>query len=334
MSETKAKEATTLQKKKNTVNKGKLKKTIKNVLCRPDPVFWPELTEDEGRRLESALKKHKIVVPEFKKPHWKDLKLIPKEKRPKPPKLKKIDGLLLGIRECSDAVQNGECSAIIIEAKVNPRMIVEPIIEMCTTKDVPLLCLNELRKITAANFGVPASCLGIKNNSLLDVRKEILEIAENHKRPEQTNQLKKTNDSIVEKMDIENIETKEEREGSGVTTFQFLYRTSKKNRLFVPNASENLPKPTKQFIGQNFIEFSDKPDLKNSKAFMRIIRFSEAYDRNHRICTKYKCLFISDTCTAALASTGARGGCGVFHQHLFPTADAGVCPGEIYHRQS
>lgn len=35
-----AKLATTLQKKKNTISKGKLKKTIKNVLCRPDPVFW------------------------------------------------------------------------------------------------------------------------------------------------------------------------------------------------------------------------------------------------------------------------------------------------------
>lgn len=32
-------EAATLQTKK-TVNKGKIKKTLKNVLFRPDPVFW------------------------------------------------------------------------------------------------------------------------------------------------------------------------------------------------------------------------------------------------------------------------------------------------------
>lgn len=36
-------EATKLKKKKNTINKGKLKKTIKNVICRPDPVSWYEL---------------------------------------------------------------------------------------------------------------------------------------------------------------------------------------------------------------------------------------------------------------------------------------------------
>ncbi|KAJ8712424.1 hypothetical protein PYW07_005266 [Mythimna separata] len=283
MNETKAKEATTLQKKKNSISKGKLKKTIKNVLCRPDPVFWPEVTEDEGQRLESALKKHKIAVPEFKKPHWKELKLIPKEKRPKPPKLKKVEGLLLGIRECTDAVQTGECSAIIIEAKVNPRMIVQPILELCTTKDVTVLCLSDLRKITAANFGTPTSCLGIKRNTLLDTKKEILEIAKNHPRPEQSNEQKKLNNSIEEKMDIENVETREESNVcDGTTTFQFLYRTSKKNRVFVPTALENVSsKPTRRFIGQDFIEFSDKPDLKNSKAFMRMLvkKFANNPDR-------------------------------------------------------
>lgn len=33
-------EAKTLKKKKTGICKGKVKKTIKNVLCRPDPLFW------------------------------------------------------------------------------------------------------------------------------------------------------------------------------------------------------------------------------------------------------------------------------------------------------
>lgn len=32
-------EAATLAKKK-TISKGKVKKSLRNVLCRPDPVFW------------------------------------------------------------------------------------------------------------------------------------------------------------------------------------------------------------------------------------------------------------------------------------------------------
>lgn len=276
-------EAATLPKKKNTISKGKLKKSIKNVLCRPDPVFWPEITEDEGKRLESTLKKHKIDIPEFKKPHWKTLKQIPKEKRPKPPQLKKVDGLLLGIRECTEAVQNKQCAAIIIEAKINPRMIVQPILEMCRTKDIPVLCLNDLRNVTRINFGVPTSCLGIKCNSLSDVTKVIVELAKNHPKPKLSNDLKKANKievenkAIAEKMDIEVLKASE------VTTFQFLYRTSKKNRVFVPNASENVKQPT-EFIGQDFIEFSEKPKQKDSKAYMKMIlkRISNNPDRDRK----------------------------------------------------
>lgn len=196
---------------------------------------------------------------------------------------RKVNGLLLGIRECSDAVQNGECSAIIVEAKVNPRMIVQPILEMCTSKEIPLLCLSGLRKITAANFGLPTSCLGIKCNCLLDVRKEIVELEKNHARPKQTNQQKKSNDSVVEKMDAnEKLDTREESKGTDVATFQFLHRTDKKSRVFVPTALENVSKPTRQFIGQDFIEFPNKtPDLKNSKAFMRMLvkKFANNPDR-------------------------------------------------------
>ena len=33
-------EAKKLKKKKGTISKGKIKKTIKNVICRPDAPFW------------------------------------------------------------------------------------------------------------------------------------------------------------------------------------------------------------------------------------------------------------------------------------------------------
>lgn len=193
-----------------------------------------------------------------------------------------MDGLLLGLRECTDAAQNGECSAIVIEAKVNPRLIVQPVLELCTIKNIPLLCLSDLRKISAVNFGIPTSCLGIKSNSLLDVRKEIVDIAKNHPKPKQTNQQKKTNDSIVEKMDIEdNEDTEEVAKVRAVPDFQFLYRTNKKTRVFVPNAQDNVLKQSRNFKGQDFIEFSDKPDLKKSKEFMRMLvkRFSNNPDR-------------------------------------------------------
>ncbi|CAH1639234.1 unnamed protein product [Spodoptera littoralis] len=269
-------EAATLPKKKTTISKGKLKKTIKNVLCRPDPLFWPEVTEDEGKKLENVLNKHKIIIEVFKKPHWKDLKDLPKEQRPKPPKLKKPEGLLFGVRECTESVQNGECSAIIIEAKVNPRLIVQPVVELCTTKGVPYICLNNLRKVSMVNFGVPTSCLGIKRDCLLDIKKEIAYLAKNHpatRLPKQN----KENDTIEENMDIETIidnhEANTDNHGANkvteVTPFKFLYRTSKSTRVFVPTTTENMSKTNKKFIGQSFIEFSDKQ--KDSKTYRKML---------------------------------------------------------------
>lgn len=265
-------EAATLQKKKTTISKGKLKKTIKNVLCRPDPLFWPEITEDESKRLENVLKKHKITIEQFKKPHWKDLKDLPKEQRPKPPKLKKPDGLLLGVRECTEAVQNGECWAIIIEAKVNPRLIVQPIVELCTTKGVPYICLNNLRKISMVNFGVPTSCLGIKCDCLLDIRKEIADLAKHYPATKITEQIK-GNDTVEEKMDIEAIkDNNDSTKVTEVTLFKFLYRTSKSTRVFVPTITTaengNISKTSKQFKGQNFIEFTEKQDSKTYRKML------------------------------------------------------------------
>lgn len=49
--------------------------------------FRPILSNDEKEALDSVLSKLKVHIPEFIKPHWKDLKSIPKEQRPKPPKI-------------------------------------------------------------------------------------------------------------------------------------------------------------------------------------------------------------------------------------------------------
>ncbi|XP_075980815.1 uncharacterized protein LOC142979647 [Anticarsia gemmatalis] len=271
-------EASTLQKKKNTISKGKLKKSIKNVLCRPDQLFWPEIKENEAKRLEIAIKKYSIKIPEFKKPHWKDLKDIPKEKRPKPPKLEKIEGLFFGISECSTAIQQGHCSAVIIEATVNPQMIVQPVIEMCTSKNITLLCMNHLRKATLANFGVKTTCLGLKKECLTDLQNEILDISKAYPRPKPSLPLKQEK---VEVMDINEEVIKPVTDKMDVSESPYLYRTNKKSRVFVPTGQKTLHKATKKFVGQDFIDFSDKLEEKDSKSYMKMIlkRISNNSDR-------------------------------------------------------
>lgn len=261
-------EATTLSKKKNTINKGKLKKNIKNVICRPDQVFWPEINEDQKKRIEIALKKYSVEIPEYKKPHWKELKAIPKEQRPRPPKIKKVDGLLFGISDCRNAIQNGQCSAILIEATVNPRMIVQPIIELSNSKGLTLLCVPDLRKFTLTSFGIKTSCLGVQNECLLDVRNEIIDIAKSYPRPK-SNKIINTVEDIMNVEEVEEMKT--DTKIMDVIESVYLYRTNKTSRVFVPITENNVQNTTKKFKGQDFIEFSDQVTQDNSKTFMKMI---------------------------------------------------------------
>ncbi|XP_049875758.1 uncharacterized protein LOC126373612 [Pectinophora gossypiella] len=255
-----------LQKKK--INKGKLKKTIKNVLCRPDPVFWPSITDDEKQEVEAVLNKHKVDIPVYKKPLWKDLESIPKEKRPKPPKLEKVDGLIFGISECRDIIQGGRCSAVMIEAAVNPRTIIQPVLEACTNIRTPVICVENLRKITTSNFGIPTSCLGVKKDYLSDISQLVFKLG-NGKLPKEQ--------PVKDKIDVEitNVERNNTPMDTNETAeFQYLYRTNKKRRIFVPSedGSDGIAsREPKKFIGQDFIEFSDKSEKQNSKAFMTMI---------------------------------------------------------------
>lgn len=50
--------------------------------------FRPSITESEEKELETILDNYKVAIPDFKKPHWKDVKCLPKSERPKQPPIK------------------------------------------------------------------------------------------------------------------------------------------------------------------------------------------------------------------------------------------------------
>ncbi|XP_028175013.1 uncharacterized protein LOC114363484 isoform X1 [Ostrinia furnacalis] len=250
---------------KKAVKKGKIKKTLKNVLCRPDPVFWPLISDEQKKILEVIMNNHKIDIPKWNKPLWKDIKVIPKDKRPKPPKTQKPDGLLFGISECTNAIHNHNCAAILVDSAVNPRTIVQPVIETCTNANIPVICINDLKALCTCNFGIPTSCLGIKNNCLPDLNKKVLEIASSFKLPEQI----KSNEP-VESMDTSN--AIEEKTADTPTQCPYLYRNNKKTRVFIP--SEGIvSKNVKDFSGQDFIKFAAKMETQNKdrKSYMNMV---------------------------------------------------------------
>lgn len=121
-----------------------------------------------------------------------------------------------------------------------------------------------------AYFGIPTSCLGVKRDCLMDVRKEIADLAKHYPATKITEQIK-GNDTIEEKMDIEAIkDNNDSTKATEVIPFKFLYRTSKSTRVFVPTTTtaENVSKASKKFKGQNFIEFTEKQDSKTYRKML------------------------------------------------------------------
>ncbi|XP_050348111.1 uncharacterized protein LOC126771962 [Nymphalis io] len=265
-------EAKKLKTKKGTINKGKVKKTLKNVICRPDPVFWPAVSEAEATSLSNILMEHRIAIPDIKKPHWNELKLIPKNERPKPSPLKKIDGFLFGISVCHNAIEKNECSAVLIEALVEPQMIVQSIIEACNSSDIPVICLKDLKIITKKNFGIQTSCLGIKKDNLLKISSNVKQIYQKYQ--VQKKNVNESNSSSV------NLESKKvlEKEDSQMdididqTYNPYLFRIDKKTRVFVPN-NKHTNEESNKFVGQNFIKLSVQKIENNtdSKEYMRMM---------------------------------------------------------------
>lgn len=157
----------------------------------------------------------------------------------------------------------------MVESTVNPRSIVQPLIEACTMAKVPVVCINDLKTISTSNFGIPTSCLGIKIDCLPDLNSKVLEIAMTFKLP-----IPKKDTEPAEDMDVCTADKVDKTITKSLISTQcpYLFRIDKKTRVFTPlegTSNENV----NAFSGQDFIEFSAKSDSQkmDRKSYMKNI---------------------------------------------------------------
>jgi ribosomal protein L7Ae-like RNA K-turn-binding protein len=179
---------------------------------------------------------------------------------------RKVNGLLFGISECCNEVKAKQCAAVILDSNVNPRIIVQPLIEACVDARVPVLCVSDLRAISKNNFGIPTSCLGLKCDCLLELQGQILEIAKKYQLPA------KTLISVIESMEVFEDTEDDKDDLKPILQCPYLYRTDVKNRIFVPSESKSdVPSLTKTFKGQDFVGFSNKSLQIDKKSYKQMI---------------------------------------------------------------
>lgn len=190
---------------------------------------------------------------------------------------RKVDGFIFGLTECHNLLEINQVAALILEAAINPRTIVQPLLDVCDKNEVPVVCLTNLRKISAINFGITTSCLGVKKtDSLKDVIDKIVQISRQHQTSNSNNlcqnsvKEEKENDKLIN-IDVEStMEGKKEPDIANVPCYTYLYRTDKK-RVFVPTNVDEMKTSKNQFIGQNFIELPSEEESKNSNAYMKMV---------------------------------------------------------------
>nr|CAI5858865.1 unnamed protein product [Callosobruchus analis] len=163
------------QKQSLSAKKSRPKETIKNVLSTPYASYWPQISSPEDncalkQVLESNLPKIRV---ETAKIPWRELKHLKKLERKELRRQKTIgeevdrknyEGLKLGVNAVTKLLESNTAGAVLIAGDVQPRLMVQHIIDIAVLYRTPVLIFSELRVILKSTCGVSSSCLGVSKN--------------------------------------------------------------------------------------------------------------------------------------------------------------------------
>nr|CAH7740046.1 unnamed protein product [Callosobruchus chinensis] len=163
------------QKLSLSAKKSRPKETIKNVLSTPYAFYWPQISSPEDncalkQILESNLPKIRV---ETAKIPWRELKHLKKSERKElrhqrttEPEVEKKngEGLKLGVNAVTKLLETNSAGAILIAGDVQPRLMVQHIVDMAVLYKTPILIFSQLRDVLKSCCGVSSSCIGISKN--------------------------------------------------------------------------------------------------------------------------------------------------------------------------
>lgn len=148
-------------------------------------------------------------------------------------------------------------------------MIIQPILEACINNQIPVVCLEGLRKTCSLNFGITTTCLGVRKDCLNEISDKVKELAKG-KTPESLDK-----ETKIEDVDMTNSKTESPMEIQDSSLCPYLYRTNKKTRVFVPPSEGATKKAKLKFIGQDFIQTNNKAiepsKASDKKAYMKML---------------------------------------------------------------
>ncbi|KAF7266645.1 uncharacterized protein LOC143206797 [Rhynchophorus ferrugineus] len=291
----------TAKQKKSSLSakKARTKETIKNSLYTPYKQYWPCINENHYDSLKESLDQYlPELLPEKVKVPWSDLKGIQKKNRKKIRQklLRKTllakrgtlerqpinkDGLVLGVNDVSKALETGKASHILLSDDIEPKLLVQHIIDQAVLNKVPILVVPDLRNILKQKCGIASIALALSNNekyACLQTKIEEISIhypiPTNHihynrlqsiKMPsenKQATQLTETDTNILQVNDSKNTENKNTIADQPITALNkslYLIRTDKERRVFIPQQKKD--QPTLMQLEKLPFSFNNNPEL-------------------------------------------------------------------------
>ncbi|XP_076282196.1 uncharacterized protein LOC143209835 [Lasioglossum baleicum] len=310
---------TKLQQKHSLSAKKTPAKGLRNVLAQPQDSFWPIVREAQKcSQLEQLLKK---LMPAIKRPSrmipWSELKQMTKEERSKVklealqkqeyvPNTEILNSVVLGLNAITRSLEKNIVSCVIMDAGIDPQLLVKHIIMMAQNKKIPILILPNFKTMVLNAIGFASAACALKDivakspeHHFYQLYMKICDIFKDIPLPKNSLQLYKDSeeplDEMIAKDGMISIENEPEVDASGpikftLSTDVYKYRSSRKERAFIPpNAtiSSNNKSTTQQTETDEFISLSNYHTDEYDTSIKKHMRYVNIGKNTYRRRTDY-----------------------------------------------
>ncbi|XP_057326336.1 ribonuclease P protein subunit p38-like [Microplitis mediator] len=255
------------------------KKSMRNVLAQPYEFIWPILKDtDDINELNDILKELLPKKKTDRKLSWTQLRKLSKEER-KELKNKtgdeldvNADKIIVGVNAVTRAVEKKNISCILLEADVDPMMMIKHIVVMGQNNDIPVVLMPGLKKTTLEKIGFAGLVLGLKkseteeNSHFYNLYEKISNLSKSFPKPKDPEELFQEDlldqnqpDSVIQDLSSEPNDSNHKKISKPfvLSSSVYKYRGSVSERVFIP--------PEFKVEAEDFISLADISDLKDSK---------------------------------------------------------------------
>ena len=250
------------QQQKHTLSAKKTpSKGLRNVLAQPQDSYWPVATADKCVMLEELLKK---LMPAVKRVShiipWSQLRHMKRDERAQAkkeaflkqdhvPNTEIANSVIMGLNAITRSLEKNTVCCILVDANIEPQLLIRHIIMMAQNKKVPILLLPNLKANTLSTIGFASAACALKNtvressnHHFHPLYMEVNDIYKDTSPPKNSLQLFKdteADETMLYKENEISIETESHSNSSEAIKFRlstnvYKYRSSRKERAFVP----------------------------------------------------------------------------------------------------